>query len=247
MVQLRIYGSTHHVHHRRRWLCPLTKLNTCASMETSPSEPWATASSMSCCLHRTHNAAFSRPDRYLRSVIFKDVRFDTFLNFGFFWAASFTRCFFSIVNFGHFGAPSLVTLFTFQNVIDPEPLNTKTPKHHNTKTGMSCVFVKTSLATFSPKNTDYIVCPAPSVFLCYFLSVFLGFPLFFVFFVFFCSSFPGAGSPSALPPPWSLTLWKVKSEGRLKNGQNSLWRKNIEKTRRANNGKNSIWSETGQL
>ena len=36
-----------------------------------------------------------------------------------------------------------------------------------------------------------------------------------VFFVFFCSSFPAIrpGSPSVSPPPWFLTLWKVKGEG----------------------------------
>ena len=67
-------------------------------------------------------------------------------------------------------------------------------------------------------------CSVPSVFLCCFISVCLGFPLCVVFFVFFCSSFPGnsPSSPSASPPPWFLTLWKAREP---QNGQNSTWSK----------------------
>ena len=77
------------------------------------------------------------------------------------------------------------------------------------------------------KKTDFFLCPAPSVFLCYFISVCLGFPLCVVFFVFFCSSFPG-NSPwlsFCAPSPWFLILWKITGEG-PKNGQNSIWGKN---------------------
>ena len=44
-------------------------------------------------------------------------------NFGHFWAALLKMSGFdTMLNFGHFGAPSLVTLLTFQNVMNPEPL-----------------------------------------------------------------------------------------------------------------------------
>ena len=89
-------------------------------------------------------------------------------------------------------------------------------------------------ATFSPKNTDYIVCPAPSVFLCCFISFCLGFLLRVVFFSFLAIP---PGSPAAPPLPWFLTLWKVKGEdgpeiAKIHDG------KNIVKTK---NGQNSIW------
>ncbi len=109
--------------------------------------------------------------------------------------------FYPTQNFGLFWAPSLVTLLTFLNVI-----NTWTPEHLNGH--KPCSFEGVAglrPATFSPKNTDYIVCLTPSVFLCCFISVYLGFLLCVVFFVFFCSSL-------AFLLPRFLTLWKVKGE-----------------------------------
>ena len=41
--------------------------------------------------------------------------------------------FYSILNFGHFWAPSLVTLLTFKNVNNPQHLNTISPQHLNHK------------------------------------------------------------------------------------------------------------------
>ena len=40
--------------------------------------------------------------------------------------------FYSMLNFGHFWPPSLVTLLSFQNVINFQHLNTRTPEHLNT-------------------------------------------------------------------------------------------------------------------
>ena len=68
--------------------------------------------------------------------------------------------------------------------------------------GLSC-------ETPAAKNTDNVVCPAPSVLLCCFISVCFGF---LPCVVFLCSWSPG--SPSAPPPPWSLTLWKGQRRGR---------------------------------
>ena len=67
---------------------------------------------------------------------------------------------------------------------------------------------------FTKKTRTIYVCPAPSVFLCRFISVCLGFPLCVVFFVFFCSLFPAIppGSPSA--PPTSMVLDIVEGQGR---------------------------------
>ena len=53
------------------------------------------------------------------------------------------------------------------------------------------------------------------------------------------------GSPSAPPPPWFLTLWKVK-KARPRNGQNSLWGENIEKTRRPQDAKIQHGAKTGR-
>ena len=83
------------------------------------------------------------------------------------WIGNFEDVrFYTMLNFGHFlGAPSPVTLLTFQNV----------RKSGTPGTGISRVFVKTSQAfgeqRFHQKNTNYIVCPASSVFLCCFISV----------------------------------------------------------------------------
>ena len=120
--------------------------------------------------------------------------------------------FYPILNFGHFGAPSLVTLFDLpkhpKTPQTPEALNTlNTLKTLNTWIGISRVLF-------------------PFVLL-------------------------SGGLPSAHPKidwPSFLTLWKVKGEGGgAKNGQNSLWGKNIEKTWRPKNGQNSIWGKTGHL
>ena len=83
------------------------------------------------------------------------------------WIGNFEDVrFYTMLNFGHFlGAPFPVTLLTFQNV----------RKSGTPGTGISGVFVKNVAglrrATFPPKNTNYIVCPASSVFLCCFISV----------------------------------------------------------------------------
>ena len=110
---------------------------------------------------------------------------------------------------------------------------------------MSRVFVKTSLAfgrrRFHQKNTDNIVCPAPSVFLLCFISVCLGFPLCVVF---FCSSLLGNFSWLSFCTPISMVLDIVEGQGRgrgTQNGQNSSWGKNIERIREAKNSQNSIW------
>ena len=146
------------------------------------------------------------------------------------------RCFFRCpvsprLNLAFFWAASLVSLFTFRNVIKLKhlkpahtctppahllhtpprhtpPPKTHTHEHPNTRTpklrtGMSRVFVKTlplSTGTFSPKNTDYIVCPAPSVFLyClvfFCLSWFSSMCCFLCFLLFFVPSLL-----LRLPPP----------------------------------------------
>ena len=84
---------------------------------------------------------------------------------------------------------------------------------------------------FTRKNTDFSVCPSPSVFLCCFISVCLGFPLCVVFFVFFCSSLPGNAPWLSFCAPTSMVLDIAEGQrrGRAKNGRHSLWGKNIEK------------------
>ena len=58
--------------------------------------------------------------------------------------------FYPILNFGHFGASSLVTLLTFQNVINLK--NTKTPKHLNTLNTQHQNTLTPKLNTKTPKH-----------------------------------------------------------------------------------------------
>ena len=71
------------------------------------------------------------------------------------------------------------------------------------------------------KNTDYIVCPAPNVFLCCVIFVCLGFLLCVVFFVFFLFFTPWLSFCASMVVD---IVEGQKGEG-VKNGQNSKWGK----------------------
>ena len=107
-----------------------------------------------------------------------------------------------------FWAPSLVTLLTFQNAINLE--NTKTPKHQNGHKPCFCENVASlQPATFSQKNTDYIVCPASFVVLFLFVLVFLH-----VLFSLFSFFVPGNSSWLSFCAPISMVLDIVEGQGR---------------------------------
>ena len=97
--------------------------------------------------------------------------------------------------------------------LPPTHPNTWTPAHLHTQTRTHLNGHKPCLReNVNKKKKDCVVCPAPSVFLCCFIAVCLGFPSCVVFFVFVCSSFPTIppGSPSAP----SMVLDIVEGQGR---------------------------------
>ena len=126
-----------------------------------------------------------------------------------------------MLNFGLFWAASLVTL-TLNTPKHPKtPLNTpKHPKHLNGHKVCFCENVAgLRPATFSPKNTDFFVCPAPNVFLCCFISVCL--VLFSLFLLFFVPSNSFWLLRPHLHGSWYCGM--LRARGEPKNGQNSLW------------------------
>ena len=163
----------------------------------------------------------------------KMLQFHPTQNFGDFWAALLKMSgFYPILNFGHFLAPSLVTLLTLSNFQFNDLKHPKHPKHQNGHKPCFCENAEGRRRFHQKTRTILFVPPPVSFFVVLFLFVLC------CCLCFFCSSAP--------PPPWFLTL-KVKGEGGPKNGQNSLWGKNIEKIRGPKNGQNSIWGKTGHL